>query len=129
MLHRFALPWILLTGVAQAQTAPAPGVSRTDLQRHDLATPGRETVQARVDFAPGAFAPSHRHPGEEIVYVLKGTIEYRLEGKPPVTLGPGGVLFIAEGVAHSARNVGNDDASELATYFVAKGKPLAVPAD
>ena len=51
--------------------------TRTDLQRHDLSIPGRETVQVRVDFDPGATAPKHTHPGEEIVYVLEGTLEYR----------------------------------------------------
>jgi quercetin dioxygenase-like cupin family protein len=77
-----------------------------------------------VDFAPGAVAARHRHPGEEIVYVLKGAIEYRVEGQAPVTLRAGGVLFIPSGVVHAATNVGNDEASELATYIVAKGEPL-----
>ena len=33
--------------------AQQPGISRTDLQRHDLGVPGREVVQVRVDIAPG----------------------------------------------------------------------------
>ena len=116
---------VLAAGVAPAQ---APGVTRADLQRHDLGIPGREAVQVRVDFAPGAVAPAHRHPGEEIVYVLKGDLEYRVEGRAPVTLKAGGVLFIPAGVAHAATNVGAGDASELATYVVEKGKPLSTPA-
>jgi quercetin dioxygenase-like cupin family protein len=48
------------------------GITRTDLQRHDLRVPGQEAVQTRVDFAPGATFPMHRHHGEEIVYVLEG---------------------------------------------------------
>jgi quercetin dioxygenase-like cupin family protein len=63
-----------------------PGISRTDLQRHDLSAPGLEVVQVRVDFAPGSSAPRHHHPGEEIVYAIEGEMEYRLEGKAPVTL-------------------------------------------
>ena len=108
---------------AQAQS----GVKRTDLQRHDLSVPGREVVQVRVDIAPGVLAPDHSHPGEEIVYVIEGSLEYRLDGKPPVTLKAGEVLFIPAGVIHSAKNVGTVDAAELATYLVEKGKPLAVP--
>jgi quercetin dioxygenase-like cupin family protein len=69
-------------------------------------------------------APKHRHPGEEIIYVLEGSLEYRLEGRPPVTLKSGEVLFVPAGVAHSATNVGTGEASELATYIVEKGKPL-----
>ena len=103
-----------------------PGVKRTDLLRHDLDVPGREVVQVRVDFAPGAVAPEHSHPGEEIAYVIEGLLEYRFEGKPPVTLKAGEVLFIPAGATHSAKNVGSGNAAELATYFVEKGKPLVV---
>ena len=121
---------VLLTGAAAyAQpTAQAPGVTRADLQRHDLSIAGREAIQVRVDFGPGAIAPRHTHPGEEIVYVLKGSLEYQVEGKPPVTLKAGEVLFIPAGTVHAAKNVGSDNASELATYVVEKGKPLSTPA-
>src|SRR6476661_10217139 len=112
-------------GLAQAQQQ---GVKRTDLQQHDLSIPGREVVQVRVDIAPGVLAPDHSHPGEEIVYVIEGTLAYRLEGKPPVTLKAGEVLFIPAGTVHSARNVGSVNAAELATYIVEKGKPLVKPA-
>jgi quercetin dioxygenase-like cupin family protein len=107
--------------MAQAQ---APGITRTDLQRHDLSVPGREVVQVRVDFAPGVVAPAHFHPGEEIVYAIEGLMEYRLEGRPPVTLKAGEVLFIPAGTIHEVKNVGSGNAAELATYIVEKGKPL-----
>jgi quercetin dioxygenase-like cupin family protein len=113
----------LLPGVVHAQPK---GVYRTDLQRHDLSSPGREVVQARVDIDPGVLAPKHSHPGEEIVYVLDGVLEYQLEGQAPVRLKAGDVLFIPAGVVHSARNVGKGKGSELATYTVEKGKPLVV---
>ena len=106
---------------AQAQT---PGVTRTDLQRHDLSVPGHEAVQVRVDLAPGVAFGKHTHPGEEIIYVLEGSLEYQIEDKPPVTLKAGDVLFIPAGTVHSARNAGNVTGSELATYIVEKGKPL-----
>ena len=108
--------------------AQAPGITRTDLQRHDLSVPGREVIQVRVDIAPGVVAPRHSHPGEEIVYAIEGSLEYRLDGKPPVTIGAGAVLFIPAGVIHEVKNVGRGNAAELATYIVEKGKPLVVPA-
>ena len=107
--------------VAQAQQ---PGITRTDLMKHDLSVPGRETIQARIDFAPGAAFPNHTHPGEEIIYVIEGTLEYQVEGKPPVTLKAGDVLFIPAGTIHAAKNAGSGKAAELATYIVEKGKPL-----
>jgi quercetin dioxygenase-like cupin family protein len=107
--------------MAQAQQV---GARRIDLQRHDLSVPGREVIQTIVELAPGTTAPRHTHPGEEIIYVLEGTWEYTVEGKPAVTLKAGDVLFIPAGTIHSARNVGSGRAAELATYIVEKGKPL-----
>ena len=120
---------LLLTGSALALHATQQaGIKRTDLQRNDLSVPGREVIQVRVDIPAGVLAARHSHPGEEIVYVIEGTIEYTLDGKPPVTLQAGGVLFIPNRVVHSAKNVGSGNAAELATYIVEKGKPLVVEA-
>jgi quercetin dioxygenase-like cupin family protein len=73
------------------------------------------------------IAPNHTHPGEEIVYVVEGVLEYALEGRPPVTLKAGDTLFIPAGIPHAVKNVGNGNAAELATYIVEKGKPLLTP--
>ena len=116
---------VLCAGLHMAQ-AQQPGVKRTDLQRYDLSVSGREVVQVRVDLAPGVSFPNHSHPGEEIVYVIEGLLEYRVEGKPPVTLKAGEVLFVPAGAIHSAKNVGSVNAAELATYIVEKAKPLVV---
>ncbi len=110
--------------LAPQATLAQAGTKRTDLQRHDLGTTGREAVQVRVDFDPGAAFGKHAHPGEEIIYVLEGSLEYQVEGKPPVTLKAGDVFFVPAGTIHAARNVGSSTAAELATYVVEKGKPL-----
>jgi quercetin dioxygenase-like cupin family protein len=111
----------LAPDVAQGQQA---GTKRTDLQRHDLSAPGREVIQVRVDFDPGYASPRHTHPGEEIIYVLEGTLEYEIEGQPRATVKPGDVLFVPAGTIHAAKNVGSGNGAELATYVVEKGKPL-----
>ena len=123
----FAIAAALMLGGAAglpAAQAQSTGITRIDLQRHDLSAPGREAVQVRVDFAPGVAFGNHTHPGEEIIYVLAGELEYQVEGKPAVTLKAGDVLFIPAGTVHAARNVGSTTASELATYIVEKNKPL-----
>ena len=111
--------------VPQAQ---GPGLERTDLIKQDLSAPGREVVQTLVGFAPGATGARHSHPGEELVYVVEGVLEYALDGKAPVVLKAGDVLFIPAGAVHEVTNVGTGTAAELATYIVEKGKPLLVPA-
>ena len=125
---RFVAVAALIAGFSALAPAQAQqGVTRTDLQQHDLSIPGREAVQVRVDIAPGALAPPHTHFGEEIIYLLEGTMLYEVAGKP-VTLKAGDVLFIPYGVVHSARNIGTVNAAELGTYVVEKGKPLVTPA-
>jgi quercetin dioxygenase-like cupin family protein len=125
---RFMALAVLIVGsglalhVMQAQ----PGIKRSDVVRHELGVAGREVIQVRVDFAPGMAFGKHSHPGAEIAYVLEGTLEYQLEGKPPVTLNAGEALFIPAGTIHAAKNVGTGNAAELATYIVEKGKPLVV---
>ena len=119
---------LLLAGTAvtmRAAHAQMPGIGRVDLLKQDLGTAGHEVVQVRVDFKPGVLAAAHAHPGEEVAYVLEGTLEYQLNGKT-VTLKAGQSLFIPAGAVHSAKNVGSGEASELATYIVEKGKPLVV---
>jgi quercetin dioxygenase-like cupin family protein len=106
-----------------AMEAQQAGTRRTDLQRHDLSAPGRELVQVRVDFDPGYVSPRHTHPGEEIIYVIEGTLEYEIGGTTSrVTAGD--VLFVPAGTVHLARNIGSGNGAELATYVVEKGKPL-----
>jgi len=120
---------MILFGAVAALQAPAPpparpvGTARTDLQRHDLSVAGWESLQALVSFAPGSSFPRHKHPGEEIIYVTQGFIEYEVAGKP-VVVKAGEVLFIPNGVVHAARNSGTEPAAELATYVVRKGQPL-----
>ena len=63
------------TGLAlHAFRAQQVGINRKDLQRHDLSAPGREVVQVRVQIDPGVTASRHWHPGEEIVYMLEGSL-------------------------------------------------------
>ncbi|WP_075293116.1 cupin domain-containing protein [Pararhizobium arenae] len=116
-----------LTSASSVHAQQSSPLQRTDLVQNDITAPGLQVVQARVDFKKDAVSIKHSHPGEEVAYVLKGSIEYQLEGRPPVTLKTGEALFIPAGVAHVARNVGEGEASELATYVVKKEGALVVP--
>src|SRR5262245_39242875 len=104
----------------------APGISRTDLQHEDLSVPGYEVIQNRVDLGLEAPPVKHKHPGEEIIYVLEGSLEYQIDGRPPTTVTAGEVITVPAETVHAVRNVGSGNAAELATYFVPKGKPFLV---
>jgi quercetin dioxygenase-like cupin family protein len=114
---------VAVGGFATQLALAQSGIGRAEVQRHDLPQAGREVVQVRVDFAPGAAFGAHTHPGEEVAYVLEGTLVYELEGKT-IALNAGESLYIPAGAVHAAKNVSNQPAAELATYIVDKGKPI-----
>lgn len=120
----FAVAFLCAASLAlTAALAQEAALRRTDLSRHDLSIPGREALQVIVEFAPGQVAPRHKHPGEEIIYILEGNLEYEIDGTVS-RVKAGDVLFVPAGVPHSARNLGAGRGAELATYIVEKGKPL-----
>ena len=116
--------WGVQTLYAQDKQA---AFKRTMLQKNDLSTKGREAVQVLAEFAPGAAAGKHTHPGEEMGYVMEGTLVLEVEGKKPLTLKAGDVFFVPAGVVHDGKNVGSGPAKVLATYVIEKGKPVATP--
>jgi len=105
-------------------TQQIPGLTRTDLQQHDLSVPGKEVIQNRVDLDQDAPAIKHWHPGEEVIYVLAGTLEYEIDGEPGRIVKAGEALTVPAERVHSVRNVGDGSGTELATYIVEKGQPL-----
>jgi quercetin dioxygenase-like cupin family protein len=119
-------------GIQSIQAQPAQvqmkGFKRVMLQQHDLGAPGREVVQARGELEQAGSVGKHTHPGEEVGYVLEGTFEFEVEGKPPTTLKAGDSFFVPAGTVHAGKNVGKTPAKVLSTYIVEKGKPLAAPA-
>ncbi|MFZ0382779.1 MAG: cupin domain-containing protein [Solirubrobacteraceae bacterium] len=110
-------------------TPQARGLTRADIQEHDLSVPGREVIQDRVDISPDAPLFRHKHPGEEVIYVLEGSLEYEIDGQPPTRVSAGEGLIVPAETVHAVRNVGLGNASELATYIVEKGKPFLVAVD
>ena len=120
-----ALAAVLTGGSPMAQQ---PGFKRVELQRHDLSIPGREVVQVRGEFEPGAAVSPHTHPGDEVTYVLEGTLELHVAGKPTVTINAGEAFMVPAEIVHSAKNTGKVPAKVIAAYLVEKGKPLSTPA-
>ena len=108
--------------------AQQPGFTRKLLQDQNLSVADRHAVQALAEFIPGGAAGRHTHPGEELGYVVEGTLELLIEGQPPRTVKAGESFFVPAGVVHDGRNIGSGSAKVLATYIVEKGKPVASPA-
>ncbi|HLG54409.1 MAG TPA: cupin domain-containing protein [Vicinamibacterales bacterium] len=118
---------LALTGILVGVSAQQPGFTRTVLQQSKLSVPGRESVTAIAEFQPGATVGRHTHPGEEIGYILEGTIVLEKAGEKPVTLEAGKTFFIPAGMIHDATNKASVRARVLANYIVEPGKPVASP--
>lgn len=131
MIKRWLIAGAMLAslGLGAALYAQQPGFTRKTLQDQNLSVSERHAVQVVAEFIPGGAAGKHTHPGEELGYVLEGTLQLEVAGQPPRTLNAGEVFFIPAGVVHDGKNVGSGPAKVLATYVVEKGKPVASPAN
>src|SRR5262249_27126483 len=128
--------WSLAAGIGMAlivgalaipqSLAQMPGFKRTELQKHDVSTPGHEAVVAKGEFEPGVSIPKHTHPGEEFAYVPEGELSLDIAGKAQ-TVKAGDTYFVPAGTVHSAKNTAKGKTVVLSTYVVEKGKPLATP--
>jgi quercetin dioxygenase-like cupin family protein len=79
-------------------------------------TGGALTIVEQVA-RPGASAGLHRHAYQEVFYLLEGELEFAgLDdgGRVSFTVGPGGTVHAAPGVAHGYRNAGEVPARFLA---------------
>ena len=107
----------------------AQGLKRIDIQDHTSVFPDAEVIQNRVDISPDAPIFRHKHPGEQVIYVLEGSLEYDIDGQPPIRVKAGEGLMVPAETVHAVRNVGSSNAAELATYIVETGKPFLVAVD
>lgn len=76
-----------------------------------LSTPevaGGETMTfGMVVLQPGQGHERHNHPeADEILFILSGEGEQMLDDEEPVTVGPGAMIHIPQGVYHSTMNRG-----------------------
>jgi quercetin dioxygenase-like cupin family protein len=105
--------------------ALATKLKRTELQHTPSSIPGREIVQVLTEIPVGVESGWHVHPGEEVGYILAGTVEMKIEGQPTLTLHAGDPFLMPPGQPHNALDVGPGTGMMLSTYIVEIGKPLA----
>jgi quercetin dioxygenase-like cupin family protein len=119
---------LCLSGASAGLNGQQPLFSRTILQQAPISAPGREVVTAVAQFLPGGVVDPHTHPGEEVGYVLEGSVVLERAGQAPVTLHAGEAFLIPAGTVHGARHTGSGNARLLVNYVVETGKPLVTPA-
>jgi quercetin dioxygenase-like cupin family protein len=105
--------------------ALAASLKRTEIQRAGSSIPGREIVQVRTEIPAGISSGWHTHPGEEVGYIVAGTVRMEIEGRPTLTLHLGDGFLIQPRVPHNATDLGPETGQMLSTYIVEIGEPLA----
>jgi quercetin dioxygenase-like cupin family protein len=120
--HVFALGLAASLVFGAVASRAQDGIKRTDIQTHDLSTPGHEVIQQMVELQPGVVVAKHTHPGEEISVVLEGELVFQMAGKPDVTVKAGQPFFVPSGIVHGVK--ASSSTKLLVTYVVEKGKPL-----
>lgn len=77
---------------------------------------GKTMVGLRVDFAPNAMTPPHRHGGAAVsAYVFKGTLLNKMNNDPMKVIPEGGTWYEAPGCHHRISN--NASATEPAVLL------------
>lgn len=99
------------------------------LQQDLPGIPGKEVVMVTVEYLPGGASMPHRHDAEVFVYVLEGSLLMQVDGKPPVTLGPGQTFHESPSDVHrQSANASKTAPAKFVVFIVKdKGKPVTTP--
>jgi quercetin dioxygenase-like cupin family protein len=100
-------------------------LKRTVVQHSALSIAGREVVVVLTEIPAGVESGWHTHPGEEVGYILAGTVTMMISGKPTLTLHAGDPFLMPPRTLHNALDVGPDTGRMLSTYIVEADQPLA----
>jgi quercetin dioxygenase-like cupin family protein len=77
---------------------------------------------------PGMESLRHVHPNcDEVLHVIQGTISHSLENGQRVEMSAGDTITIPLGIAHNARNIGNDEAVMIISFSSAQRKVVNQP--
>ncbi|HEY2686742.1 MAG TPA: cupin domain-containing protein [Steroidobacteraceae bacterium] len=119
-----ALALLMLSSAVLADDKPAQP-TRSILERHDQSgVPGKEIVIGTATLPPGATFPYHTHPGDEVGYILKGSVTGKTKGQPDKVLKAGDSFFNPRGAEHSVV-AGPEGAEIVSSWIVDKGKPMS----
>ena len=102
---------------------------RTEIQHESSSIPGREIVQVLTEIPCGVESGWHIHPGEEVGFIVAGTVQMSIADRPTLTLHAGDGFLIPPRVAHNTLDLGPETGRMLSTYLVETGQPLATFVD
>jgi quercetin dioxygenase-like cupin family protein len=69
------------------------------------------------------------HPGEEVGYIVAGSVKMMVQDQPSLTLHAGDGFLMTPRLPHNALDIGPDTVRMLSTYIVEVGQPRATSVD
>jgi quercetin dioxygenase-like cupin family protein len=76
---------------------------------------GDNATLAFTTLEPGHEPNPHKHPHEQIVYVLEGELRF-VVGEEEAIVGPGSMLVIPPDTVHYAQTIGDEPAVDLSVF-------------
>lgn len=115
-------------GAAQTR----PGTTSKPLGANPLGTAfeGWQGTMLEVTYPPGAASASHQHPGPTFGYVVRGKIQWAINGEPAKVLEAGQSFFEPAGSVHStSANASETEPAVISVVILGRpGDPLSKPA-
>jgi quercetin dioxygenase-like cupin family protein len=109
----------------QPADALAATLHRTEILHRSSSIPGRDIVQVRTEIPAGVSSGWHVHPGEEVGYIVAGTVRMEIRDQPTLVLHAGDGFLIPPRTPHNALDLGPETGVMLSTYIVEPDQPLA----
>jgi quercetin dioxygenase-like cupin family protein len=119
-----------MTSASTSTTSTRPdalssSLRRTEVQHATSSIPGRDIVQVRTEIPDGVASGWHTHPGEEVGYIVEGTVRMEVAGQDALLLHAGDGFLIPPGTPHDAHDLGPGTGVMLSTYIVDPTAPLS----
>jgi len=88
---------------------------------------GKEVIMQLVEFAPRGASGKHWHPGHEAFYVLEGSGTYEQEGRPPMAVKAGDVVYGPAKVVREGKNASATAPFKVVVFRIhERGQPIGV---
>ena len=122
-----AVPMAMAHEVPEMTSLKAPEIQ--NLLTNTLeGSDGLEVIVSHVSLPPNVTLPKHWHPGEEIAYMLQGSVTLLLDGESEKEITAGEVGIVPLKALHTARS-GDEGATIIVFRVHQEGQPGRILVD
>lgn len=89
---------------------------------------GKNIMLVLYEIEPGQGIPEHKHPHEQMGWILEGEAEFKI-GENKAVLKPGGVFYVPPNMPHGGKAIGEKTVLELDIFYPVREDFLKRPDD